>query len=317
MVDLRGLSESLRQRVVASATGPFQHAPYPLARTLAYRGRPGTVRTRLGELDGDRRCEHLRRRHQGAVGAGGASRGGGRGRRPLPLSGGPARPVVSYLGVRHRHHLRRHPRGRACRGSGAAGPPDRGRHSHRGKAYTADTAEFAAWVHNALTDSFLATYQTYAPTPLAERDADRFVEEQTKVGRLLGADPLPTTARELRLWMATHPQCRPVTGDDRGSLLPRVATADPRSAAPATRSSSMPRSPRSPPGSGRCSVSLPARVPGERAGRRWGSSAGPWAPRPRGTSLWSAPDRRSRRDSSDSRCRSTGSSSNVLPDGRR
>ena len=41
MVDLGGLSESLRQRVVASATGPFQHAPYPLSRTLAFPGDPG------------------------------------------------------------------------------------------------------------------------------------------------------------------------------------------------------------------------------------------------------------------------------------
>ena len=51
---------------------------------------------------------------------------------------------------------------------------------------------------------------------------------------------------------------------------------------------------------------------GERAGPRWDSSAGPSAPHPHGTWHWSAPERRFRRDSSDSPSRSTGSSSAPL-----
>ena len=63
----------------------------------------------------------------------------------------------------------------------------------------------AAWVHNALTDSFLSAYQHYGPERLSEADADRFVREQTRIGALLGADPMPETAAELADWIATHP----------------------------------------------------------------------------------------------------------------
>jgi uncharacterized protein (DUF2236 family) len=63
----------------------------------------------------------------------------------------------------------------------------------------------AAWVHNVLTESFLAGYQAFGPQKLTEAEADRFVSEQTKVGELLGADPLPRTAAELSSWIVNHP----------------------------------------------------------------------------------------------------------------
>jgi uncharacterized protein (DUF2236 family) len=63
----------------------------------------------------------------------------------------------------------------------------------------------AAWVHNVLTDSFLAAYQSFGPDRLTTADADRFVAEQTRIGRLLGADPLPETAGELADWITNHP----------------------------------------------------------------------------------------------------------------
>ncbi len=77
--------------------------------------------------------------------------------------------------------------------------------SDRDRPYSASTPELAAWVHNVLTDSFLAAYQAFGPQPLSTEDADRFVSEQTKVGELLRAAPLPDTAAELRSWIVDHP----------------------------------------------------------------------------------------------------------------
>ena len=77
--------------------------------------------------------------------------------------------------------------------------------SERGRRYSAGNPELAAWVHNVLTESFLAAYQAYGPSPLTASEADTFVEEQTRIGALLGADPLPSTAAELRSWVADHP----------------------------------------------------------------------------------------------------------------
>lgn len=76
--------------------------------------------------------------------------------------------------------------------------------SHRGRSYSASTPELAAWVHNTLTDSFLEAYQRFGGR-LSETEADQFVVEQTKVGEMLGASPLPATAAELRVWIAEHP----------------------------------------------------------------------------------------------------------------
>jgi hypothetical protein len=40
---------------------------------------------------------------------------------------------------------------------------------------------------------------------MSPEDADRFVAEQTEVGLLLDADPLPDTAEGLRRWITDHP----------------------------------------------------------------------------------------------------------------
>ena len=77
--------------------------------------------------------------------------------------------------------------------------------SERDRPYSAGQPEMAAWVHNVLTDSFLVAYQTYGPQRLSPVEADRFVEEQTRIGSLLDADPLPTTADELAHWVNDHP----------------------------------------------------------------------------------------------------------------
>jgi uncharacterized protein (DUF2236 family) len=78
--------------------------------------------------------------------------------------------------------------------------------SDRGRAYRAGDPALAAWVHNVLTESFLVAYQAYGPRRLATSEADRFVAEQTRIGALLGADPLPDTAAALTAWITNHPE---------------------------------------------------------------------------------------------------------------
>jgi uncharacterized protein (DUF2236 family) len=84
--------------------------------------------------------------------------------------------------------------------------------SHRGRPYSAEDPPLSAWVHNALTDSFLVSYQTYGGSRLSGDDADRFVAEQTKVGALLDTDPMPTTAGDLAAWLEDHPDIAPSPG---------------------------------------------------------------------------------------------------------
>ena len=76
--------------------------------------------------------------------------------------------------------------------------------SERDRRYDARMPDLAAWVHNVLTDSFLSAYQAFGPEELSRADADRFVDEQTRVGALLGASPLPDTAADLRDWIIEH-----------------------------------------------------------------------------------------------------------------
>ena len=83
--------------------------------------------------------------------------------------------------------------------------------SHRGLAYDAAMPDLAAWVHNTLTESFLTSYREFGPG-LTEAEADRFVVEQSQVGAMLGAAPLPQTAAQLHDWVRTHPELSPSPG---------------------------------------------------------------------------------------------------------
>ena len=83
--------------------------------------------------------------------------------------------------------------------------------SHRGLAYDATMPDLAAWVHNTLTESFLVSYREFG-LGLTEAEADRFVVEQSQVGAMLGAAPLPQTAAELNIWVCTHPALAPSPG---------------------------------------------------------------------------------------------------------
>ena len=83
--------------------------------------------------------------------------------------------------------------------------------SHRGLSYSASQPDLAAWVHNTLTESFLVAYQDFG-LGLTSIEADRFVAEQTRVGSMLGASPLPRTAEELKRWVRFHPTLAPSPG---------------------------------------------------------------------------------------------------------
>lgn len=83
--------------------------------------------------------------------------------------------------------------------------------SSRNRPYRASTPELAAWVHNTLTESFLVAYRRFGPG-LTDREADRFVAEQTRIGAIMGADPLPGTCSELSNWIRFHPELGPSPG---------------------------------------------------------------------------------------------------------
>jgi uncharacterized protein (DUF2236 family) len=58
-------------------------------------------------------------------------------------------------------------------------------HAPDGRRYAADDAELLAWVQSSLTASLLATHQLFAPRPLSDGEADRFVLEQSALGAVL------------------------------------------------------------------------------------------------------------------------------------
>jgi uncharacterized protein (DUF2236 family) len=200
---------TLKDRVVASTTSLFSHGPRPLAVTLSHPGDPGLLGPDSVSWP--------------VIGDAAAFVGGIR-----ALLVQTAHPEV-LAGVHDHSRFRSDPLGRLTRTSvyvtettyGAmpeveaavaavrrAHAPVRG-HSHRDRAYRAAQPGLAAWVHNALTDSFLAAYQAYGARPLSADEADRFVEEQTRIGALLGASPMPTTASSLTDWIVEHPDVGP------------------------------------------------------------------------------------------------------------
>ncbi len=195
----------LQDRVVGSTVALFSHGPQPLAHTLDHRGDPGL----LGPDSVSWRV----------IGDASAFVGGIR-----ALLVQTAHPEV-VAGVEQHSRYRSDPLGRLSRTSvyvtettyGAmpeveaavaavrsAHRPVHGR-SERHRPYSASNAELAAWVHNVLTDSFLVAYQCFGPCPLTAAEADQFVAEQSRIGALLDASPLPCTADDLARWIVEHP----------------------------------------------------------------------------------------------------------------
>ena len=203
-----------RKSVVKATSSLFSHGPYPLAETLSYLGDPGLFGpgSATWPVVGDT-----------SVFVGGI--------RALLIQA--AHPEVA-AGVFDHSRYREDPLGRLSRTASyvtatsfgampeveAAVARVRRRHdpvhglSHRGLPYTAADPGLDAWVHNALTDSFLTAYRCYGAQPCPQHQADRYVAEQTKVGRLLGADPLPDTATRLTTWVTEHRELGPSPGSD-------------------------------------------------------------------------------------------------------
>lgn len=203
------LVEDVRLTMTRATLSMFEHAPYPLEHTLDHPGDPGLIGP-------DSVSWRVIADPAAFVG----------GLRALLIQA--AHPEV-VAGVDQHSHYRDDPLGRLSRTSayvtattfGATPEVEEAlrqvRNAHavvkgissRGNRYSAADPGQAAWVHNALTDSFLTTNQYYSEYPLTVVEADRFVEEQTRVGVMLGADPLPETAAELTDWVTHHAAIAP------------------------------------------------------------------------------------------------------------
>lgn len=73
-----------------------------------------------------------------------------------------------------------------------------------GRPYEANDPHLMLWVHHALVDSFLRTYQRYGAARLSDRDADRYVGEMSVLADLLGCEPAATSVAGLRDWFAAE-----------------------------------------------------------------------------------------------------------------
>ena len=202
---------SIRARISDSVAGLFAHGEQPLQDTARYPGDrglcgPGSVSWKV-------------------IGDVSAFLGG---IRALLIQS--AHPEV-VAGVEDHSRYRTDPLGRLNRTSffvttatfGAMpeveGAVDRVRSAHQGvrgrssrnRPYDASMPDLAAWVHNTLTESFLVAYREFGPG-LTTAQADRFVAEQTRIGAMMGADPLPETAQALMEWVRFHPELQPSPG---------------------------------------------------------------------------------------------------------
>lgn len=206
---IEGLVEYLRKSLSQTTLSMFEHTPYPLENTLDHRGDPGLLGP--GSMSWQ------------VIADPAAFVGGIRG---LLIQA--AHPEV-VAGVVDHSRYRDDPLGRLSRTSAyvtattfgaqpeieAALRQVRRAHafvkgvSSRGVTYDAGHPGHSAWVHNSLSDSFRVTNQRYSERPLTVIEADRFVEEQTRIGALVGADPLPSTASELDTWLSEHPEIAP------------------------------------------------------------------------------------------------------------
>ncbi len=78
-----------------------------------------------------------------------------------------------------------------------------------GSPYAANDPHLLAWVHDAGTYAFLASYRRYGPRPLSPADADRYVDEMAQLAVDLGADTPPHSWLELTAQLtAFRPELR-------------------------------------------------------------------------------------------------------------
>ncbi len=74
----------------------------------------------------------------------------------------------------------------------------------RGVPYRASDPDLLRWVHVAEAYSFLGAFQRYAAEPLADEEADRYVEQSAVVARLLGATDVPVSVAGLHEALASY-----------------------------------------------------------------------------------------------------------------
>ena len=204
--------DTIRSRIVGTTTGLFAHAPYPLEDSLRYQNDPGlfgpdsvtwSVIGDVGTFVGGIRALLIQAAHQ-EVAAGVADHSRYRDDPLGRLSRTSAYVTATAFGATPEVE-------NAVAIVARAHRPVHGE-SHRGRVYSADRPDHAAWVHNVLTDSFISAHRHFGRPQLTQAEADRFVAEQTVVGSLLGAAPLPATEATLADWVLNHPDIGPSPG---------------------------------------------------------------------------------------------------------
>jgi uncharacterized protein (DUF2236 family) len=70
-----------------------------------------------------------------------------------------------------------------------------------GRFYSANDPHLRSWIHNALIDSFLRSYQRYGGARLTPEEADRYVAENAVLAERFGCDSTVESVAELRAWL--------------------------------------------------------------------------------------------------------------------
>ena len=194
-----------KARLTETAVGLFSHAPDPLEETFNYPGDPGlfgpeSVTWRvMGDVSsfiGGIRALLVQAAHP-EVAAGVANHSNYRDDPLGRLSRTASYVTATAFGAMHEVE-------KSIDMVSSAHRPVNGT-SSRGQRYSAKDPEMAAWVHNALIDSFLVSFQHFGPMPLTKKETDLYVSEQTNLGRLMKASPLPDNAEALSFWLSKHP----------------------------------------------------------------------------------------------------------------
>lgn len=94
-----------------------------------------------------------------------------------------------------------------------------------GTPYAADEPALLAWVHAAEASSFLRAHLRYRDPAMPGAEQDRYLWEQARLARMLGADPAPETRGQLAAYLAdVRPELR---ADARTLEVSRLMLAQP------------------------------------------------------------------------------------------
>ena len=202
-----------RARLGASVSGLFSHGEMPLQRTADHPGDaglcgPGSVSWKaIGDVSvfvGAIRALLIQAAHPEAVaGVDDHSR-----YRDDPDGAPEPDRVLRDVG-----DVRGHARSRGG-GGHASGPPTKASAAPRTAGLDYDASNAGAGRVGAQHPDRVVPDVSYREfgLGLTETEADRFVVEQSQVGAMLGAAPLPQTAAELHTWVRTHPALAPSPG---------------------------------------------------------------------------------------------------------